>query len=89
MSVRLEKIQKPGNDESDGELRGTGTFKFLTLFTLTFMMLDEHWSFTLGNVVYIWEEKYKRLKEQISIFWKAFWQYPEKFEAYDPQRANF
>lgn len=89
MSVRLEKIQKPDNDECGGELGGTGTFKFLLLITLMLMMLDEHWSFTIRNVVYIWEEKHKRLKEKISIFWKAFWQYPAKFEAYDLQQANF
>lgn len=42
MSVRLEKIQKPDNDECGGELGGTGTFKFLLLITLMLMMLDEH-----------------------------------------------
>lgn len=34
MSVRLEKIQKPDNDECDGEPGGTGTFKFLMLIIL-------------------------------------------------------
>lgn len=42
MSVRLEKIQKPNNDECDRELGETGTFRFLLLITLMLMMLDEH-----------------------------------------------